>query len=140
MRVNVFVQVVVWRLLQDQLPLSVDLQWALSCLCLALQQPCVWNKLSTLEYKTYTCSLIYCLHLIIAAGEEHFCKAFLYNSVVFFYTLSLYIYIYIFAFQWLFILVTGCCIQRRKSLEEKKTVKISWTRLFSTVRSDSEIM
>uniref|UniRef100_A0A3Q3BRW4 Huntingtin n=1 Tax=Kryptolebias marmoratus TaxID=37003 RepID=A0A3Q3BRW4_KRYMA len=59
--------VVAWRLLQDQLPLSVDLQWALSCLCLALQQPCVWNKLSTPEYSTYTCSLIYCLRLIISA-------------------------------------------------------------------------
>lgn len=72
MGVNLFVQVVVWRLLQDHLPLSVDLQWALSCLCLALQQPCVWNKLSTFEYKTHTCSLIYCLHLIIAAGKESY--------------------------------------------------------------------
>ncbi|XP_008276136.1 huntingtin isoform X2 [Stegastes partitus] len=60
-------EVVVWRLLQDHLPLSVDLQWALSCLCLALQQPCVWNKLSTPEYSTHTCSLIYCLRLIIVA-------------------------------------------------------------------------
>uniref|UniRef100_A0A3Q3IE51 Huntingtin n=1 Tax=Monopterus albus TaxID=43700 RepID=A0A3Q3IE51_MONAL len=60
-------EVLVWRLLQDQLPLSVDLQWALSCLCLALQQPCVWNKLSTPEYTTHTCSLIYCLRLIIVA-------------------------------------------------------------------------
>uniref|UniRef100_A0A1A7XTR7 Huntingtin n=2 Tax=Iconisemion striatum TaxID=60296 RepID=A0A1A7XTR7_9TELE len=60
-------EVVTWRLLQDRLPLSVDLQWALSCLCLALQQPCVWNKLSTPEYTTYTCSLIYCLHHIIIA-------------------------------------------------------------------------
>ncbi|XP_044046448.1 huntingtin isoform X2 [Siniperca chuatsi] len=60
-------EVVVWRLLQDHLPLSVDLQWALSCLCLALQQPCVWNKLSTPEYTTQTCSLIYCLRLIIVA-------------------------------------------------------------------------
>ncbi|KAM3623028.1 uncharacterized protein V6R79_006105 [Siganus canaliculatus] len=60
-------EVVVWRLLQDNLPLSVDLQWALSCLCLALQQPCVWNKLSTAEYNTHTCSLIYCLRLIIVA-------------------------------------------------------------------------
>lgn len=67
---SVMAQVVVWHLLQDQLPLSVDLQWALSCLCLALQQPCVWNKLSTPEYKTQTCSLIYCLHHIILAGEE----------------------------------------------------------------------
>uniref|UniRef100_A0AAQ5Z840 Huntingtin n=1 Tax=Amphiprion ocellaris TaxID=80972 RepID=A0AAQ5Z840_AMPOC len=60
-------EVVVWRLLQNQLPLSVDLQWALSCLCLALQQPCVWNKLSKPEYSTHTCSLIYCLRLIIVA-------------------------------------------------------------------------
>lgn len=70
-------QVVVWHLLQNQLPLSVDLQWALSCLCLALQQPCVWNKLSTPEYNTQTCSLIYCLHHIILAGENLrlcFCK------------------------------------------------------------------
>uniref|UniRef100_A0A3P8TI63 Huntingtin n=1 Tax=Amphiprion percula TaxID=161767 RepID=A0A3P8TI63_AMPPE len=59
--------VVVWRLLQNQLPLSVDLQWALSCLCLALQHPCVWNKLSKPEYSTHTCSLIYCLRLIIVA-------------------------------------------------------------------------
>ncbi|XP_028270254.1 huntingtin isoform X5 [Parambassis ranga] len=60
-------EVIVWRLLQNQLPLSVDLQWALSCLCLALQQPCVWNKLSTPEYSTHTCSLIYSLRLIIIA-------------------------------------------------------------------------
>ncbi|XP_028309494.1 huntingtin isoform X2 [Gouania willdenowi] len=60
-------EVVVWRLLQDQLPLSVDLQWALSCLCLALQQTCVWNILSTPEYSTHTCSLIYSIRLIIAA-------------------------------------------------------------------------
>ncbi|XP_034058292.1 huntingtin isoform X3 [Gymnodraco acuticeps] len=60
-------EVVAWRLLQNQLPLSVDLQWALSCLCLALQQPCVWNKLSTAEYATHTCSLIYSLRLIIVA-------------------------------------------------------------------------
>ncbi|XP_037546596.1 huntingtin, partial [Nematolebias whitei] len=60
-------EVIVWRLLQDQLPLSVDLQWSLSCLCLALQQPCIWNKLSTPEYNTHTCSLIFCLRLIITA-------------------------------------------------------------------------
>uniref|UniRef100_A0A671YNS7 Huntingtin n=1 Tax=Sparus aurata TaxID=8175 RepID=A0A671YNS7_SPAAU len=53
--------------LHDRLPLSVDLQWALSCLCLSLQQPCVWNKLSTHEYITHTCSLICCLRLIIVA-------------------------------------------------------------------------
>ncbi|KAG7245518.1 hypothetical protein CRUP_016827, partial [Coryphaenoides rupestris] len=56
-----------WRLLQDALPLSVDLQWGLACLCLSLQQPCVWNRLSTPEYATYTCSLVHCLRLIITA-------------------------------------------------------------------------
>ena len=67
---SLFAQVIVWRLLQDHVPLSVDLQWALSCLCLALQKPCVWNKLSTPEYTTHTCSLIYCLRLIMVAGKE----------------------------------------------------------------------
>lgn len=70
LHVSLFGQVVAWRLLQNQLPLSVDLQWALSSLCLALQQPCVWNKLSTPEYSTHTCSLIYSLRQIIVAGEE----------------------------------------------------------------------
>lgn len=60
-------EVIVWRLLRDSLPLSVDLQWALACLCLALQQPCVWNKLSTPQYTTYTCSLVHCLRLIVVA-------------------------------------------------------------------------
>lgn len=59
-----------WRLLQNTLPLSVDLQWGLACLCLSLQQPCVWNRLSTPEYATYTCSLVHCLRLIIAAGKR----------------------------------------------------------------------
>uniref|UniRef100_A0A3Q2YC87 Huntingtin n=1 Tax=Hippocampus comes TaxID=109280 RepID=A0A3Q2YC87_HIPCM len=60
-------EVIVWRLIHDQLPLSVDLQWSLACLCLALQQTCIWNKLSTKEYATHTCSLIYCLRLIMVA-------------------------------------------------------------------------
>uniref|UniRef100_A0A668AAN5 Huntingtin n=1 Tax=Myripristis murdjan TaxID=586833 RepID=A0A668AAN5_9TELE len=60
-----------WRLLQDSLPLSVDLQWALSCLCLALQQPGIWNKLAMPEYTTHTCSLIHCLRLIIVAVAVH---------------------------------------------------------------------
>ncbi|XP_053714041.1 huntingtin-like isoform X2 [Synchiropus splendidus] len=61
------IEVIVWRLLKDQLPLSVDLQWGLSCLCLALQQSCIWNRLSTPEYTTHACSLIYCLRLVIVA-------------------------------------------------------------------------
>ncbi|XP_036790019.1 huntingtin isoform X8 [Oncorhynchus mykiss] len=60
-------ELVVWRVLQDSVPLSVDLQGALSCLCLALQQPCVWNTLSTAPYKTHTCSIIHCLRLLITA-------------------------------------------------------------------------
>ncbi|XP_029601152.1 huntingtin isoform X1 [Salmo trutta] len=60
-------ELVVWRVLQDSVPLSVDLQGALSCLCLALQQPCVWNTLSTAQYKTHTCSVIHCLRLLITA-------------------------------------------------------------------------
>ncbi|XP_070971741.1 huntingtin [Oncorhynchus clarkii lewisi] len=60
-------ELVVWRVLQDSVPLSVDLQGALSCLCLALQQPCVWNTLSTAPYKTQTCSVIHCLRLLITA-------------------------------------------------------------------------
>ncbi|XP_064782852.1 huntingtin-like [Oncorhynchus masou masou] len=60
-------ELVVWRVLQDRVPLSVDLQGALSCLCLALQQPCVWNTLSTAPYKTHTCSVIHCLRLLITA-------------------------------------------------------------------------
>ncbi|KAM6972635.1 huntingtin [Aplochiton taeniatus] len=60
-------EVVVWRLLQGSLPQSVDLQWALSCLCLSLQQPCVWNKLATAPYTTHTCSIVHCLHLLITA-------------------------------------------------------------------------
>ncbi|CAB1327175.1 unnamed protein product, partial [Coregonus sp. 'balchen'] len=60
-------ELVVWRVLKDSVPLSVDLQWALSCLCLALQQPCVWDKLSTARYKTHTCSVIHCLRLLITA-------------------------------------------------------------------------
>ncbi|XP_029909398.1 huntingtin isoform X3 [Myripristis murdjan] len=65
------IEVIVWRLLQDSLPLSVDLQWALSCLCLALQQPGIWNKLAMPEYTTHTCSLIHCLRLIIVAVAVH---------------------------------------------------------------------
>ncbi|XP_028973894.2 huntingtin isoform X2 [Esox lucius] len=60
-------EMMVWGVLQDRVPLSVDLQGAVSCLCLALQQPCVWNSLSTAPYSTHTCSLIHCLRLLIVA-------------------------------------------------------------------------
>lgn len=103
-------QVVMWHLLQNQLPLSVDLQWALSSLCLALQQPCVWNKLSTPEYNTHTCSLIYCLHHTILAGENTktaFCKC-----DPMFYLLFRKCLLNVCP-QWLYVLVTSFFVQRR---------------------------
>ncbi|XP_051983247.1 huntingtin isoform X2 [Xyrauchen texanus] len=61
------IEVVVWRLLQDQLPLSVDIQMSLSCLCLALQQPAVWTHFTSPSYLTHTCSIIQCVQLLIHA-------------------------------------------------------------------------
>lgn len=61
------IEVVVWRLLQDQLPLSVDMQMSLSCLCLALQQPAVWTHFTSHSYLTHTCSIIHCIQLLIHA-------------------------------------------------------------------------
>ncbi|XP_051558825.1 huntingtin-like isoform X1 [Myxocyprinus asiaticus] len=61
------IEVVVWRLLQDQLPLSVDIQMSLSCLCLALQQPAVWTHFTSPSYLTHTCSIIHCIQLLIHA-------------------------------------------------------------------------
>ncbi|XP_067297352.1 huntingtin isoform X3 [Pseudorasbora parva] len=61
------IEVVVWRLLQDQLPLSVDMQMSLSCLCLALQQPAVWSHFASHSYHTHTCSIIHCIQLLIHA-------------------------------------------------------------------------
>uniref|UniRef100_A0A671NZB9 Huntingtin-like n=1 Tax=Sinocyclocheilus anshuiensis TaxID=1608454 RepID=A0A671NZB9_9TELE len=61
------IEVVVWRLLQDQLPLSVDMQMSLSCLCLALQQPVVWTHFASHTYLTHTCSIIHCVQLLIHA-------------------------------------------------------------------------
>ncbi|XP_016420611.1 huntingtin isoform X2 [Sinocyclocheilus rhinocerous] len=61
------IEVVVWRLLQDQLPLSVDMQMSLSCLCLALQQPVVWTQFASHTYLTHTCSIIHYIQLLIHA-------------------------------------------------------------------------
>ncbi|XP_039546229.1 huntingtin isoform X4 [Pimephales promelas] len=61
------IEVMVWRLLQDQLPLSVDMQMSLSCLCLALQQPAVWTHFASHSYLTHTCSIIQCIQLLIHA-------------------------------------------------------------------------
>ncbi|XP_052432518.1 huntingtin [Carassius gibelio] len=61
------IEVVVWRLLQDQLPLSVDMQMSLACLCLALQQPAVWTHFTSHTYLTHTCSIVHCIQLLIHA-------------------------------------------------------------------------
>nr|XP_055060920.1 huntingtin isoform X1 [Misgurnus anguillicaudatus] len=61
------IEVTVWRLLQDQLPLSVDIQMSLSCLCLALQQSVVWTHFASRSYLSHTCSIIHCIQLLIHA-------------------------------------------------------------------------
>ncbi|TSK22541.1 Huntingtin [Bagarius yarrelli] len=61
------IELVTWRLLKDQLPLSVDMQMSVSCLCLALQQPSVWTDFASQTYLTHTCSVIHCVHLLIYA-------------------------------------------------------------------------
>ncbi|XP_066534471.1 huntingtin isoform X3 [Hoplias malabaricus] len=59
------IELVAWRLLQDRLPLSVDVQISVSCLCLALQQPAVWAQFASCTYLTHTCSIIHCIKLLI---------------------------------------------------------------------------
>ncbi|TRY87598.1 hypothetical protein DNTS_005987 [Danionella cerebrum] len=61
------IEVVVWRLVQDQLPLSLDMQTSLSCLCLALQQLAVWTHFSSHSYLSHTCSIIHCIQFFIHA-------------------------------------------------------------------------
>ncbi|NXY84945.1 HD protein, partial [Alcedo cyanopectus] len=61
------VEAVSWHLMHDQIPLSVDLQAALDCCCLALQQPGLWNLLAAASNVTYACSLINCIRFIIEA-------------------------------------------------------------------------
>ncbi|XP_027747235.1 huntingtin isoform X4 [Empidonax traillii] len=56
-----------WHLMHDQIPLSVDLQAGLDCCCLTLQQPGLWNLLSSAAHVTYACSLINCIRFIIEA-------------------------------------------------------------------------
>ncbi|XP_035282540.1 huntingtin-like isoform X3 [Anguilla anguilla] len=68
-------ELVAWRVLQDQVPLSLDLQTALSCCCLALQQPSVWSLLASAACVSQACSVIRCVRLLIQAvavepGEE----------------------------------------------------------------------
>ncbi|NWS21733.1 HD protein, partial [Pachyramphus minor] len=61
------VEALSWHLMHDQIPLSVDLQAGLDCCCLTLQQPSLWNLLSSAAYVTYACSLINCIRFIIEA-------------------------------------------------------------------------
>lgn len=61
------VEALSWRLMHDQLPLSIDLQAALDCCCLTLQQPNLWNLLASAVNVTYACSLINCIRFIIEA-------------------------------------------------------------------------
>ncbi|NXJ12059.1 HD protein, partial [Odontophorus gujanensis] len=56
-----------WHLIHDQLPISIDLQAALDCCCLTLQQPSLWNLLASAVNVTYACSLINCIRFIIEA-------------------------------------------------------------------------
>uniref|UniRef100_A0A8D2MJV1 Huntingtin n=1 Tax=Zonotrichia albicollis TaxID=44394 RepID=A0A8D2MJV1_ZONAL len=61
------VEALSWHLAHDQIPLSVDLQAGLDCCCLTLQQPSLWNLLSSAAHVTYACSLINCIRFIIEA-------------------------------------------------------------------------
>ncbi|KAF1415254.1 Huntingtin, partial [Spheniscus humboldti] len=61
------VEALSWHLMHDQIPLSVDLQAALDCCCLTLQQPSLWNLLASAANVTYACSLINCIRFIIEA-------------------------------------------------------------------------
>ncbi|NXF09243.1 HD protein, partial [Smithornis capensis] len=61
------VEALSWHLMHDQIPLSVDLQAGLDCCCLTLQQPSLWNLLSSAAHVTYACSLINCIRFIIEA-------------------------------------------------------------------------
>uniref|UniRef100_A0A669P4L9 Huntingtin n=1 Tax=Phasianus colchicus TaxID=9054 RepID=A0A669P4L9_PHACC len=56
-----------WHLIHDRLPISIDLQAALDCCCLTLQQPSLWNLLASAVNVTYACSLINCIKFIIEA-------------------------------------------------------------------------
>ncbi|XP_006893721.1 PREDICTED: huntingtin [Elephantulus edwardii] len=56
-----------WHLIHRQMPLSLDLQAALDCCCVALQLPGLWLVLSSLEFVTHACSLIHCVRFALEA-------------------------------------------------------------------------
>ncbi|NWJ09418.1 HD protein, partial [Crypturellus undulatus] len=61
------VEAISWYLKNDRIPLSLDLQAALDCCCLTLQQTNLWNLLASAANVTYACSLINCIRFIIEA-------------------------------------------------------------------------
>ncbi|NXD10189.1 HD protein, partial [Nothocercus nigrocapillus] len=61
------VEAISWYLKNDRIPLSLDLQAALDCCCLMLQQTNLWNLLASAVNVTYACSLINCIRFIIEA-------------------------------------------------------------------------
>ncbi|NXA45673.1 HD protein, partial [Nothocercus julius] len=61
------VEAISWYLKNDRIPLSLDLQAALDCCCLMLQQTNLWNSLASAVNVTYACSLINCIRFIIEA-------------------------------------------------------------------------
>ncbi|XP_021019284.1 huntingtin isoform X1 [Mus caroli] len=61
------VEALSWHLINEQIPLSLDLQAGLDCCCLALQVPGLWGVLSSPEYVTHACSLIHCVRFILEA-------------------------------------------------------------------------
>ncbi|XP_054544203.1 huntingtin isoform X3 [Talpa occidentalis] len=56
-----------WRLVHEQIPLSLDLQAGLDCCCLALQLPGLWSTLSSPALVTQACSLIHCVRFLLEA-------------------------------------------------------------------------
>ncbi|MGH0145646.1 UNVERIFIED_CONTAM: hypothetical protein FKN15_005980 [Acipenser sinensis] len=64
-----------WRLINGQVPLSIDLQTILDCCCLALQHPAIWSLLASAAYVTHACSFVNCIKFLIEAGPIHIKKA-----------------------------------------------------------------
>ncbi|MGH0149362.1 UNVERIFIED_CONTAM: hypothetical protein FKN15_015158 [Acipenser sinensis] len=56
-----------WRLINGQVPLSIDLQTILDCCCLALQHPAIWSLLASAAYVTHACSFVNCIKFLIEA-------------------------------------------------------------------------
>ncbi|XP_051784194.1 huntingtin isoform X2 [Erpetoichthys calabaricus] len=73
------IEVMTWNLINDHIPLSIDLQSVVDSCCLALQHPVIWNLLSSSVYVTEACSLINCIKFIIESvavkpGDQLLCR------------------------------------------------------------------